>query len=122
MRTEKDFEEFVELLNRHKVRYLIVGAYACGFYTRPRYTGDIDFLIEPTRMNARRIRKALSDFGFEGLEIKEEDFLNPDIVIQLGVEPNRIDLLTAVSNLTFREAYRSKVQGRFGKQLAWFLS
>lgn len=57
MRVEKDFEEFVELLNKHKVKYLIVGAYAYSFYTRPRNTGDIDFLVEPSRVNAQRVMR-----------------------------------------------------------------
>jgi hypothetical protein len=55
VRVEKDFEEFIRLLNRNEVRYLVVGAYAVAFYARPRYTGDIDFLVEGRAENARRL-------------------------------------------------------------------
>lgn len=122
MRVEKDFEEFIRLLNKHEVRYLVIGAYAVAFHARPRYTGDMDFLVEPKRNNAKRILRALKDFGFGGLEITEEDLLNPDTVIQLGFEPNRIDLLNSIVGVNFEKAYRTKVPGRLGKTKAWFIS
>lgn len=122
MRVEKDFEEFIELLNKHKVRYLIVGAYAVSFHARPRNTGDIDFLIEPTKDNANRLLRVLNDFGFGELDIKVEDICNRDSVIQLGYEPNRIDLIASINGVSFQRAYRSRVSGEFGKQTTWFIS
>ncbi len=90
MKVEKDFEEFIELLNFHKVKYLVVGAYALIYYTAPRNTGDIDFFIEASDKNAQKMMNALRDFGFESVEITKEDFINPDLVnparIQSAIE------------------------------------
>ena len=101
MKVEKDFEEFIKLLNSHKVKYLVVGAYALIFYTAPRNTGDIDFWLEASETNAQKILKVLADFGFKSMDLKEEDFINPDTIVQLGFSPNRIDLITGISGLTF---------------------
>jgi hypothetical protein len=122
MRVERDFEDFIELLNRHEVRYLVIGAYAVAFHSRPRYTGDIDFLVEPDRQNAKRVLNVLREFGFGGLDITIQDLLNPDVIIQLGMEPNRIDLLKSIPGVDFGKAYRSKVSVRFGNSKAWFIS
>ena len=122
MRVEKDFEEFIELLNKHKVQYLIVGAYAMSFHTRPRSTGDIDFFVKSDRENARRIIRVLEDFGFGSVGLKEDDFLNHETVVQLGFEPNRIDILSSITGVGFTQAYKAKVGGKFGRQKAWFIS
>ena len=122
MRVEKDFEEFVELLNAHNVEYLIVGAYAVSFHAVPRNTGDIDIFVKPDKENARNLLRVLRDFGFGSLEITEDDVLNPDCVIQLGYEPNRIDLLTSISGVEFDEAYKDRKTGMFGKSRTNFIS
>ncbi|MBI5047363.1 MAG: hypothetical protein HZB54_00225 [Deltaproteobacteria bacterium] len=122
MRVEKDFEEFIRLLNRHKVKYLIVGAYAVTFHAQPRNTGDIDFFIESEKDNAKRLIKAIRDFGFESLNLTEDDFLKPDYVVQLGYEPNRIDLLSSISGIKFDRGYAAKVKGMFGRETTWFIS
>ena len=122
MRLEKDFEEFIGLLNKHKVRYLVVGAYAVSFYARPRYTGDIDFLIEGTPGNSKRLLACLKEFGFGELGLRVEDFEDPEMVVQLGYEPVRIDILSSLSGVETKEALRSRVQGSFGRQKAWFIS
>ena len=122
MRVERDFEEFIELLNKHKVQYVIIGAFAVTFHSRPRNTGDIDFLIGNSKENIRNLMKAVVGFGFDDVGLKEQDFLNPDTVIQLGFEPNRIDILTEVAGMKFEEIYKSRVMGRYGKQAAWFIS
>ena len=72
---EKDFEELFALFNKHRVRYCIVGSFAVAFYARPRYTKDIDVLIEPSRENSRKVVRALNAFGFESLNLSEKDFL-----------------------------------------------
>src|SRR5215831_9143260 len=111
MPLNKDLRECVELLNSHQVEYLIVGAFAVAFHGFPRYTGDIDILVRPTEENARRVLNALAQFGFRGLGIREQDLTSPGKVVQFGLPPNRIDILTAVSGLTFEEAWDSRVQG-----------
>ena len=104
------------------MRYLIVGAYAVSFYGRPRYTGDIDFLVEATTANVKRLLACLKDFGFEQLGMTHEDFEDPEMVVQLGYEPVRIDILSSLSGVETKKAMRSRVRGKFGKQSAWFIS
>jgi len=71
MRIEKDYEEFVELLNKHEVKYCIIGSYALAFHARPRYTKDIDFLIDISPENAKKIKSALDEFGFSSVNLDE---------------------------------------------------
>ena len=104
----QDFKEFVELLIKNKVEYLIVGGYAVGIHGHPRYTGDLDIWLNQTPENAKLILKCLNDFGFSSFGLKEEDFTKPGNVIQLGYPPLRIDLLTEIDGVTFSESYKTK--------------
>ena|SRR5437870_8819737 len=109
-RLPKDLREFIELLNSHDVRYLIVGGYAVAYHGYPRTTGDIDFFLEVSEENAAKMEAVLIDFGFGGLGLTRQDFLKPDQIIQLGYPPNRIDLLTAISGVSFAEAWEARVR------------
>ena len=109
MRLPKDWREFVESLNSHGVEYVIVGAFALAFHGFPRYTGDIDILVRRSRVNAGRLEAALVAFGFASAGIPTADFLEADRVIQLGVAPNRIDLLTSITGVDFEEAWQTRV-------------
>ncbi|MBN1444538.1 MAG: nucleotidyltransferase [Candidatus Omnitrophica bacterium] len=115
MKTEKDYAELLELLNKNKVKYCIIGAYAVAFYAMPRYTKDIDILIEPTPGNARKILKALNEFGFKSLNLSEKDFICEEQIIQLGYEPVRIDIITSISHLDFAEIWKNRKKGQYGK-------
>jgi hypothetical protein len=108
MPLNKDWREFLELLNSNGVEYLIVGAFAVAFHGYPRYTADLDLLVRPTGENADRILRALSEFGFGKIGILATDLCSPGMVVQLGVKPNRIDLLTALSGVTFDEAWATR--------------
>jgi len=121
MRTEKDFEELLKLFNKNKVRYCIIGAYAVGIYGAPRYTKDMDLLVEPDVENAQRIIKALTEFGFKSLGLKEKDFIQKGKIIQLGYEPVRIDLITSIKSCDFQEVWENKTIGAYGKQKAFFI-
>ncbi|HOP44218.1 MAG TPA: hypothetical protein PLA11_11940, partial [Flavobacteriales bacterium] len=79
----KDFSEFVALLKEHGAEYLIVGGYAVGVHGYPRYTGDLDIWLNPTRANAERVLTALRDFGFGGMAIGIEDLTKENNVVQL---------------------------------------
>ena len=103
-----DFREFAASLNARKVRYLIVGGYAVAFHGHPRYTKDLDVWVERTRGNVRRLLKGLDDFGFGAVGLQEDDFLEPDQVVQLGYPPLRIDLLTSLAGVTFEPCYRRR--------------
>lgn len=122
MKVEKDFEEFVKLLNEYDVKYLIVGAYALALYAEPRNTGDIDIFYENSTVNCERVLKVLDEFGMRSLGIKTEDLKDENIVVQLGVAPVRIDLISAISGVTFGEAYTDKKIKQFGAAKANFIS
>jgi hypothetical protein len=107
MPLNKDWREFLDLLNSNRVEYLVVGAFAVAFHGFPRYTADLDLLVRSTQENADRVMKALSEFGFGKVGIQAKDLCSPGTVIQLGVMPNRIDLLTEISGVSFEEAWET---------------
>lgn len=103
-----DFKEFLQLLNSHRVRYLIVGGYAVAYHGHPRYTKDLDIWLEVSKANANRMVAVLRDFGFESLGLTVDAFLEPDHVIQLGYPPLRIDLLIGLRTLSFRKCFAAR--------------
>ena len=109
MELQRDIREFVELLLSEKVDFLLVGGYALAVHGAPRFTEDIDFLIHLSAENADRLIHVIEKFGFGGLEIEKGDFLKPDFVIQLGMAPNRIDILTGIDGLNWEETWESKI-------------
>jgi hypothetical protein len=111
MPLSRDLKEFVGCLNSNRVEYPIVGALAVSWHGFPRYSGDIDFLIRPTAENAQRVRAALVEFGFGQLDISLADLTAPGKVIQLGYEPNRVDLMTSITGVSFQEAWDTRVSG-----------
>ena len=121
MKTEKDYEEFLALLNRHNVRYCIVGSYALAFHAKPRYTKDLDILIEASGENAGNLLQALEDFGFGSLDLSSTDFTEENNIIQLGYEPVRIDILTSLQGLAFSDIWQSRVQGPYGHQVVNYI-
>ncbi|UCD51608.1 MAG: hypothetical protein JSW27_03055 [Phycisphaerales bacterium] len=121
MEIPNDFKELLELFNSHKVEYLIVGGYALAFHGAPRVTGDIDLFIRSTRENAERILAALNEFGFGSLHLSIEELTKPGMVIQLGVPPVRIDLITRVTGVSWEKADAAKVPGRYGDTPVHFI-
>jgi|SRR6476620_5631681 len=103
----KDFKEFIELLIKNEVEYL-VGGYAVAIHGYPRYTGDLDIWIRRTQANAEKTLKTLHDFGFNFSNLSIEDFTKEDNVIQLGNPPLRIDLLTQIDGVIFDECFANK--------------
>ena len=101
----QDFKEFIQSLNDNGVRYLVVGGYAVALHGYPRYTKDMDVWVEMTPQNASKIVKALDQFGFGSLDVKESDFTVPDQMLQLGYPPRRIDILTTLPGVEFSECY-----------------
>lgn len=115
-----DFKDLFALLNKHGVEYIIVGSYALAFHGSPRYTGDIDILIHSETLNAEKILNALKEFGFQS-DLSISDFEKPDQVIQLGVPPVRIDFLTSITGVSWKEANEGKILGRYGDIPVFFL-
>jgi len=106
----QDLQEFIQSLNDNQVRYLVVGGYAVALHGHPRYTKDIDVWVEISPDNAKRMVKALDQFGFASLGLKEDDFLVPDQIIQLGYPPNRIDVISTLEGVDFEVCYAARVE------------
>jgi hypothetical protein len=108
MPLQKDLREFIESLNSRKVEYPIVGAHALAFHGVPRYTGDLDILVRASPENAAKLEEVLVEFSFAALRsaagLSAADFLAPGRIVQLGLPPNRIDLLTSITGVEFEEA------------------
>lgn len=103
-----DYKDILSCLKEEKVEFLIVGAYALAAHGFPRATGDIDIWVRNSRDNAERIMRALRKFGAPTSDLSESDFVSPDMAVQIGVEPCRIDLLTRISGLEFEAAWANR--------------
>ncbi len=114
MEIQPDFRDLLELFNSHKVKYIIVGGYALAFHGAPRYTGDIDIFVASNAKNAERIFSALKDFGFGSVGLTPADFNKPGQIIQLGVPPVRIDIVTSITGVSWEEAESNQVKGNYG--------
>ncbi len=110
----RHFREFIELLEKHRVEYLEVGGYAVGFHGFPRYTGDLDVFVAVSSRNATGLVKAFSDFGFAEMGPAESDFLDRDMIIEIGREPNKIQVLTGIDGVGFDACYPRRVLYREG--------
>jgi len=119
----KDFRDFIELLHKYAVDFAICGGHAVAFHGYPRMTFDFDILILPTLENACRIMQALKEFGFGGIpELNESVFESTGSVFSLGVQPNQIDLMTAMSSQDIHEVFRNKVTGQLDGLEVYFVS
>lgn len=114
MEVQQDYRDLLALFNAHKVDYIIVGAHALAYHGVPRYTGDMDILVRPDLENAKRVLRALDEFGFGSLGLTVGDFTAPDKVVQLGVAPVRIDIVTSLTGVSWEEANAGRVGGNYG--------
>jgi predicted nucleotidyltransferase len=121
MNLQKDLREFVELLSALEVRFVVVGAFAVAYHGYFRYTSDIDLFVDGSIENAERILKAVEQFGFGDLNLTVGDF-SRDQIIQLGVAPNRIDMLTALSGVSFDDVWASRVEAVLDGVKVFFIS
>lgn len=108
-----DFRDLLAALVQRDVRFLVVGAHALAAHGVPRVTGDLDVWVEPAPANAASVWQALVEFGapLDSLGIRESDFLQPDQVIQFGLPPYRIDMMTSISGVSFEEAWEDRLAG-----------
>ncbi len=116
MAINQDFRDLFKVFNELGVKYLIVGAYAMIYYTEPRYTKDLDVWVEPSTDNAKRVWQALEKYGAPLVDVSERDFANPEIVYQIGVEPNRIDVMMDISGVEFKQAWESREESAYGDE------
>jgi len=116
----KDFAEFIDLLNKHAVEYMVVGGYALAFHGKPRNTGDLDIWIENSEPNAVRMLEVVKDFGLGSMGFTKEDFMKEGYISQIGYPPLRIDILNSIDGVRFREAYANrKVMDSDGMKIAY---
>ncbi len=109
----RDWTEFLSALIARRVRFVLVGGHAVAGHGEPRLTEDLDVFVEPTIANARRLREALATFGFGKVAPTVEELSLPDKIIMLGRKPWRIDILTGIDGVTFRQVWATKVEAEF---------
>ena len=101
-----DLIDLLRILNKNQTRYLIVGAYAVIQYTEPRYTKDLDIWVDNSAINSQKVWQSLVEFGAPLDNVNIKDFQNEENVFQIGIEPNRIDIIMGLEELNFDEAYK----------------
>jgi hypothetical protein len=110
----QDFIDLLHELSAAEARFMVVGAYALAFHSRPRATGDMDLWVEPTAENAKRVIGALTAFGAPIETLSAADLATAGVVYQIGVAPRRIDILTSLTGLDFTTAWADHVTGTLG--------
>ena len=121
MEVQPDFRELLALLNAHRVEYIIVGGYALAFHGAPRSTGDLDILVNTDPGNAQRIVEALEAYGFKSVGLTAQDFLTPENVVQFGVPPVRVDIMTSLTGVSWEEVFSGKALGDYGGVPVYFI-
>src|SRR5262245_24006140 len=114
MDVNPDYYDLLSAFNDERVRYLLVGAYAVAYHTEPRYTKDLDVWVEPRLQNAERVWRALKRFGAPLLKIEVAEFADSSTVYRIGKEPNRIDIASSISGVSFDRAWRNRARTTYG--------
>jgi hypothetical protein len=122
MTPNQDFKDLFVALNAQGVEFLVVGAHALAAHGYVRATKDLDVWVRPSDENAARVMRALSAFGAPTHEVTKEDFAIPGITFQIGVQPVRIDIITAVDGLTFVLAWQNRVESDYGGERVFVVS
>lgn len=110
MATNRDFRDLFFELSNAGVEFLVVGAHAVMAFTEPRFTKDLDVWVKPSRDNAARVLVALQRFGAPTNDLNEDDLSRPGTIFQMGVAPNRIDVITTVEGVEFAAAYARRLE------------
>lgn len=114
MPVNPDFSDLFSALNDAEARYLMVGGYAVSFHAEPRFTKDLDVWVEPMPANAAAVHRALSAFGAPMSDLSTADLSKPGMVVQVGVPPNRIDIVTSIDGVAFEQAWAGRVDSVYG--------
>jgi hypothetical protein len=114
MATNPDFRDLFAAFNDAGVEYIVVGAHAVMVYTEPRYTKDLDIWVRPEHANSERVLTALTAFGAPLTDVRADDFAVEGTVFQIGVPPNRIDVITSVDGLVFEQVYSRTQRAAYG--------
>lgn len=108
-----DYRDLFKALNRHRVKYLVVGAYAVIFYTEPRFTKDIDIWVKPDIKNAKKVYRALKEFGAPLKSVSVKNFTNKRLVYQIGIAPVRVDMMMGLGSIDFNFAWERRVKSKY---------
>jgi hypothetical protein len=122
MNIHEDFEEFLKLLNKKKVEYIIVGGYAVAFHGYVRMTKDLDILFRNTPRNIQYLRNSLNHFGFPADSLDDVAFSEHGKIIRMGVSPVMIELINVISGVSFETAWKNRIKGKYGSVTASYLS
>jgi hypothetical protein len=117
-----DFRDLLAAFNARGVEFLVVGAHALAAHGLVRATKDLDVWVRPDSSNAKRVLAALADFGAPLHDLTVEDLSRPGLIFQMGVEPIRIDVITAIDGVVFEDAWATRVTATFADQQAAVLS
>jgi predicted nucleotidyltransferase len=109
---DRNFADFLKLLNSHGVEYLVIGGYAVGYHGFVRATGDLDVFVGVSDQNAEGLVAVFREFGFNSPELKKELFLEKEKIVRAGLPPLRIEVLTGISGVSFAEAYKKRIEER----------
>jgi hypothetical protein len=117
-----DFKDLLKAFSEEEVRYLVVGGYAFAEHVEPRYTKDLDVWIERTVENVERVLAALLSFGAPLRELSKDDLLSPGTFYQIGLPPNRIDIITQLEEMDFAECWNRRKTGQIGELAVEYIS
>ena len=118
----QDYEDLFKVLNAYRIKYLVVGAHAVVFYTKPRFTKDLDVWIPPELNDPKRVYAALKEYGTPLRDVSVKDFADKQMFYQIGVAPVRIDILMSVPGVSARNAWKNRQKSRYGKANVFILS
>lgn len=121
MAVNPDFRDLFAALNGAGAEYLVIGAHALAVHGAPRFTKDLDILVRCEEANANKVWKALESFGAPLGSLRPVDLCTPGLMFQMGIAPNRIDILTSADGLEFESAWNNRIEGHYGDQLIWIL-
>lgn len=113
MDISSDYRDLFRVLNRYKVRYIVAGAYAAIYYTEPRFTKDLDIWVEADKENAHKLYNALAEFGAPLKGISVEDFIDKNIIYQIGVMPIRVDIMMSLPGVAFKQAWKNRKKTKY---------
>jgi len=111
-----DYRELLSILNAHRVKYLVIGAYAVGIHAQPRATKDLDLLVKADAENAESVFAALAEFGAPLQGMTSADFQEPGPFFRMGREPIGVDILTTIPGVDFDAAWSRRVDAVFDEE------
>ena len=109
-----DYEELIAVLNKHRVEYVIIGAYAVGYHGYIRATTDMDIVVNPSPVNAVKVAASLEDFA--GIEVDPAQ-IKEKTLIEIGREPNSVDIITTMTGVTWEKAWSSRIIGKIRAEI-----